>query len=104
MNVQFSQRGGDTPIATPEVEVEATEETSSTRPAVSERSQGIYASEASRPMTLEAMFERQEMLENLREEERNTPEYGAEAEKKRHTKKAKEDGWNTARKREFHMN
>ena len=40
-----------------------------------ERSQGIYASEASRPMTLEEMFDRQ------REEERNTPEYLAKAEK-----------------------
>ena len=33
-----------------------------------ERSQGIYASEASRPLTLEAMFGR------VREEETNTPE------------------------------
>ena len=39
-----------------------------------ERSQGIYA-EASRPMTLEEMFDRQ------REEERNTPEYLAIAER-----------------------
>ena len=82
----LTERGGDAPIATPEVEAstestaEATEETSSTIIAVPERSQGIYASEASRPMTLEAMFERQEMLESLRDEERYTPEYRAEAE------------------------
>jgi hypothetical protein len=58
-----------------ESSAEKTEETSSTTVAVKERSQGIYASEASRPMTLEEMFERQ------REEERNTPEFLAKAEK-----------------------
>ena len=58
----------------PEDEGERTEETSSSRTEVLEISQGIYASEASRPMTLEEMFEQQ------REEERNTPEFLATAE------------------------
>ena len=78
----LTERREDAPIATPEVEVttenaEKTEEmlSSSTTIAVKERSRGFYASEASRPMTLEEMFERQ------REEERNTPEYLAEAER-----------------------
>ena len=79
----LTERREDAPIATPEVEVttenaEKTEETSSsssTTIAMKERSQGIYASEASRPMTLDDMFDRH------REEERNTPEYLAKAEK-----------------------
>ena len=80
----LTERREDAPIATPEVEVtlttekveKTTEETSSsTTIAVKERSQGIYASEASRRITLEEMFERP------REEERNTPEYLARAER-----------------------
>ena len=72
-------------VVVAEVEVEVTEVTVATRSGdepntesatevVTERRQGIYASEASRPLTLEAMFER------MREEERNTPEYLAKAE------------------------
>ena len=73
----LTERGESTEGANtlPEDEGERTEETSSSRTKGGlEKSQGIYASEASRPMTLEEMFEQQ------REEERNTPEFLAKAE------------------------
>ena len=64
----LTERREDAPIATPEVEgvIEVTVVTrSSDEPTaesatevVTERSQGIHASEATRPLTLESMFER----------------------------------------------
>ena len=94
----LTERREDAPIATPEVEAKendeskvekTTEETSSsTTVAMKERSQGIYASEASSTMTLEEMFDRQ------REEERNTPEY--QRKQKGHTKKVNNGGLNVA--------
>ena len=83
----LTERREDAPVATPDVEVaEITVATGSDKPndepntettateVVTERNQGIYTSEASRPLTLEAMFDR------TQEEERNTPEYPAKAE------------------------
>jgi hypothetical protein len=62
----LTERGGDTPSEV-EIEGERTEETSSSsrpdvteKPEESETSQGIYASEANRPMTLGEMFEDKE--------------------------------------------
>ena len=54
----------------------ATEETS-TSVAVEGRSRGVYASEASRPLTMKEIFDLK------REEERNTPEHLAKAEESR---------------------
>ena len=62
----LAERREDAPAATPEIEVtEVTVTTGSDEPemlasieTVAEGSQGIYASEASRPLMLEAMFER----------------------------------------------
>jgi hypothetical protein len=87
----LTERREDAPVATPEI-VEATDNTeatvttgndessaekateeTSTTVAMEERSQGVYASEASRPLTMREIFGLK------REEERNTPEYLAEA-------------------------